>query len=339
MIITRTPFRISFFGGGTDYPAWYKEEGGAVLSTTIDKYCYITCRFLPPFFPGIKHVIVWRNIEGVDRIADIVHPVVREGLVYLGYDDSQGIEIHYQGDLPSRSGIGSSSSFTVGLLKSLKALKGEDVNNQDLASMAIDLEQNILKENVGSQDQVAATFGGLNVIRFFRDGNFILEPVSITKERKTELESRLLLFFTGKTRTASVIAADVIANLFRNRENLLRMREYVDKALQILGGDGNLDEFGRLLHENWMMKRKQSDFISNSFIDGIYGRAIQAGALGGKLLGAGQAGFVLFYVPAEKQNSVKNALSDLLHVPFQFESEGCSIIHSVTFQTQNPHHK
>lgn len=326
MIISKTPYRISFFGGGTDYPAWYLKEGGAVLSTTIDKYCYISCRFLPPFF-NIKHRVVWSHIETVSTISEILHPAVREGLRFLDFDDSVGLEIHHQGDLPARTGIGSSSSFTVGLIKALTALRGQLVGKHDLALKAIELEQNILKENVGSQDQVAAAYGGFNVIHLFQNGDIRVEPVTIPVSRISELESRLLLFYTGTSRVASEIAANIIAN-FQNRQAVLhQMRCMVDQALSILNSHENLDSFGKLLHENWMLKRELSSEVTTPLIDDIYKTAIENGALGGKLLGAGNTGFIVFYVPPEKQASVKQALSAYLHVPFKFENEGSTLIY------------
>jgi D-glycero-alpha-D-manno-heptose-7-phosphate kinase len=326
LIISRTPFRISFFGGGTDYPEWYLEEDGAVLSTTVDKYCYISCRYMPPFF-NIKHRIVWRHVETVMAIDDILHPAIRECLRFLGFDDSVGLEIHYQGDLPARAGMGSSSSFVVGLIKGLTALRGQMISKHDLALKAIELEQKVLQENVGSQDQVAAAYGGFNVIRFLQNGNIRVEPVTIPNSRVSELQSRLLLFYNGTSRSASEIAADVVANLQSKRDVLRRMRSFVDEAVSLLNGNGNLDDFGRLLHENWELKRQQSKLITNSLVDSIYQTAIEHGALGGKLLGAGGAGFMVFYVPLEKQREVIQALSGYLHVPFKFETEGSTLIY------------
>jgi D-glycero-alpha-D-manno-heptose-7-phosphate kinase len=328
MIITRTPFRISFFGGGTDYPAWYRKEGGAVLCTTIDKYCYITCRYLPPFFRELKHRIVWRHVEAVYSIGEILHPAIKEGLRFMGFDDSQGLEIHYQGDLPARSGMGSSSSFAVGLVRALLELRGQAVSKHDLALKSIELEQNRLKENVGSQDQMAVSYGGMNVIRFGRDGGIDVEPVQIQPERKAALETRLLLFYSGASRSASDVATDIIANMRQNDGLLRRMQALVGDALAVLTGDGDLDDFGRLLNETWTLKKRQSSLISNPLVDSIYIKAIEAGALGGKLLGAGAAGFMVFYAPLESQASVKSALSEFLHVPFRFDNQGCTLLHS-----------
>ena len=326
MIISRTPFRVSFFGGGTDYPNWYLKEGGAVLSTTIDKYCYITCRLLPPFF-NVKHRIVWSHIENVSTISDILHPAIREGLQFLGVDDSVGLEIHHQGDLPARSGIGSSSSFAVGLIKAITALRGQMIGKHELALKAIELEQTVLKENVRSQDQVAVAHGGLNLIQFSQNGDIRLEPLTIPASRVRDLESSLMLIYTGTSRSASEIASTVIANMPNRKNELRQMALLVDKGLGVLKGSGSLDEFGGLLHESWMLKRELGETVSNPEIDTIYQSAIDHGALGGKLLGAGGSGFMLFYVPQDKQAPVKRALARYLQVPFKFETEGSSIIY------------
>lgn len=326
MIISRTPYRISFFGGGTDYPSWFSNEEGAVFSTTIDKYCYVSCRVLPPFF-NIKHRIIWSHIETVSSISEILHPAVREGLRFLGFDDTVGLEIQHQGDLPARAGMGSSSSFCAGLIQALTALQGHMISKHDLARKAIELEQNVLKENVGSQDQVAASYGGLNLIRFLRNGDFHVEPVTISAERNQELQSNLLLFYLGSTRMASEYAAKLVANLQNKKSELRQMRALVDTALSILNGSESLDGFGRLLHEAWEIKRGLSSSVSNSSIDQVYQTALDHGALGGKLLGAGGTGFMIFYVPALKQSRVIQALSNFLHVPFKFENEGSTLIH------------
>jgi D-glycero-alpha-D-manno-heptose-7-phosphate kinase len=325
VVITKTPFRMSFFGGGTDYPQWYRGEGGAVLSTSIDKYCYISCRYLPPFFDNVKHRIVWSHIETVSTIAEILHPAVREGLRFLGFDDSVGLEIHHQGDLPARSGIGSSSAFSVGLIKGLLALRGQAIGTHELALKAIDLEQNVLGECVGSQDQVAAAHGGLNVIRFERDGAIRVQPLAVRPARTLELESRLLLFYLGTSRLSAEVARGFVAGMGDRRQNLLAMRASVDRAVEIVTGAGDLDAFGRLLHEGWLLKREIGGLVTNARVDAIYGQALDAGALGGKLLGAGGSGFLVFYVPPDRQPAVRAALAHLLHVPFAFEREGCTI--------------
>ena len=326
MIISRTPFRVSFFGGGTDYPDWYLKEGGAVLSTTIDKYVYITCRYLPPFFE-MRHRIVWSKIENVWEIGDIEHPAIREGLRYLGFEDSSGIDVHYQGDLPARSGMGSSSAFAVGLVNALTALKGNRIGKHEMAMAAIHLEQDLLHEVGGAQDQIAAAYGGLNFIEFQRSGDISVNPMIIPPARLRELEDGLMLFYSGISRYSSEIAAEVISNLSSKSKTLLRMRAMVDDAVGILSSDRPLDDFGALLHETWSLKRGLSSRVSNSTIDDIYERACKAGALGGKLLGAGESGFMMFFVPSQKRDAVKEELQDLLHVPFRFSSQGSTVIH------------
>lgn len=326
MILSRTPFRLSFFGGGTDYPAWYRREGGAVLSTTIDKYCYLSVRHLPPFFTT-RHRVVWSHVETVGSIAEILHPAVREGLRMLGYDDRAGVEIHHQADLPARAGMGSSSSFAVGLIKGLTGLRGQMIGKHELALRAIALEQDVLRENVGSQDQVAAAYGGFNLIEFRKSGEIRVDPVTAPPERLAELQKNLMLFYTGTSRFASEVAADMLANLDARRSALLRMRAMVDEALAILTGDGSLEPFGRLLHESWNLKRSLSPMIAGATVDEIYAKAMRHGALGGKLLGAGGSGFMCFFVPPARQASVLRALGGYLHVPFAFEDEGSRVIH------------
>jgi D-glycero-alpha-D-manno-heptose-7-phosphate kinase len=329
VVISRTPYRVSFFGGGTDYPAWYLKEGGAVLSTTIDKYCYITSRVLPPFF-NIRHRIVWSHIETVSSISEILHPAVRAGLRYLGFDDSVGLEIHHLGDLPARTGMGSSSSFVVGLIKAMLAMRGgEEIGKHALAMRALELEQRVLMEPVGSQDQVAAAYGGFNCIQFDRSGEVRVHPVHLPAARHEELEAALSLFFLGTSRMSSDIATKVVASFDSRQDALRRMRGTVDEALDILAGSGSLDGFGRLLHEGWMLKRSLASDVTSAFIDRVYEQAIQAGALGGKLLGAGGTGFMIFYAPPDKQPAVRRALAHLLHVPFRFENEGSSLVYCV----------
>ena len=326
MIISRTPYRVSFFGGGTDYPEWSRREGGAVLSTTVDKYCYVSCRLLPPFF-NIRYRVVWSHIETVSTIDEILHPAVREGLRSLGFDDSTALEIHHQGGLPARAGMGSSSTFAVGLIKALTALRGRMVSKPELARQAIELEQVRLRESVGSQDAVAAAHGGLNVIHFLPDGEIRVAPVTIPAARTAELQARLLLFYLGSSRLASAIAADVVANLPSRHEELHRMRRMVDEAVTILNTGADLDDFGRLLGESWMLKRQLSRAVSTASVDRVYQTAMDHGALGGKLLGAGGTGFMLFYVPPDRQAEVIASLPTCVHVPFQFESEGSAIIY------------
>ena len=323
MIISRTPFRISFFGGGTDYPVWYRENGGAVLATTIDKYCHITCRYLPPFFEH-KSLIVWSQIERVDDIAEITHPAFRETLAFM--DVTDGVAIHHDGDLPARSGLGSSSSFVVGLLHALHALKGAMTTKRQLALDAIQIEQVLLRENVGSQDQVSAAFGGLNRIDFGGDEEFRVSSTILPQERLELLQDHLMLVFTGLSRISSEIAADQIKATNHKRQELTTMYQMVDEATNILAADGDILEFGRLLHESWQLKRSLTDRISNAHIDQIYDAACRAGAIGGKLLGAGGGGFMLLFARPEEQPGIRDALKDLLHVPFRFESSGSQII-------------
>ncbi len=326
MIVCRAPFRISFFGGGSDYPVWYLSEGGAVLSTSIDKYIYITCRYLPPYL-GTKHRVVWRYVEQVDAISEILHPAVRAGLRYLQFDDRLGIEMHYQGDLPSRAGMGSSSTFVVAMLHALTAMRGVDADHQRLAEMAIELEQVQMKETVGSQDQVAAAFGGLNVINFRQDGRFDVNPIVLPVQRQREFVGRLMLFFPGKSRFASEIASSVTANLHARGNSVRRMIQMVHEGAEILRY-GDLDDFGRMLHEAWELKRSLSDQVSSDEIDEIYACARRAGAIGGKLLGAGGTGFILFYVPPDKRDDVLAALSPkCINVPFDLDHDGACVIY------------
>jgi D-glycero-alpha-D-manno-heptose-7-phosphate kinase len=326
MIISRTPFRISFFGGGTDYPVWYEEHGGAVLSTTIDKYCYITCRYLPPFF-DYKYRIRYTKREETKSIAEIKHPSVRECLKFVNLNN-QGVEIQHNGDLPAMSGLGSSSSFTVGLLNTLYALKGKMTTKRQLALDAIHIEQDRIKENVGSQDQTAAAFGGFNKIEFGGQQKIMVYPVTIDWEKLDLLQKHFMLFFTGFPRNASDIAAEQIKKTQERKNELKTMMELVEEALNILNDrKDTLDNFGRLLHENWRIKRSLTSKISNPYIDEIYEVAMESGALGGKLLGAGGGGFMLFFVRPEVQPKVKEKLKKLLYVPFRFENLGSQIIY------------
>ncbi len=325
MIISRTPFRISFLGGGTDYPVWYQENGGAILGTTIDKYCYITCRYLPPFFEH-KHRIIYSQMERVQDIEEIRHPSARETLKFM--EITEGMEIHHDGDLPARTGLGSSSSFTVGLLHALYALQGVMPSKMQLAQDAIHIEQNMIKENVGSQDQVLTAFGGINRVDFSGENNIKVLPVIIKPQRLELLQNHLMLFFTGFSRTASEIAEEQIKQTPNKRRELTEMCHMVDEAVNILNGNDDLKDFGKLLHEGWQLKRSLTDKISTPYIDYVYETAIRAGAIGGKLLGAGGAGFTLFFVKPELQPKVKENLHGLLHVPFRFENSGSQIIFS-----------
>jgi len=324
VIITRTPFRISFFGGGTDYPSWVKEHGGAVLSTAINKFCYISCRYLPPFFDH-RYRVVYSKVETVDKVSEIEHPAVRTILEYM--DCSKGLEIHHDGDLPARSGLGSSSSFTVGLLNTLHALKGEYRSAEHLAHEAIHVEQDLMQEHVGSQDQIAAAYGGFNTIEFHPDQTCSVSPIIVSSSRQQELQNHLMFFFTGLSRFSSDIAKSKISNIKNRSAELHAIRQMVNAGLDILGSSHTpLDEFGRLLHEGWERKRSLSEKVSNSEIDQIYAIARSAGAIGGKITGAGGGGFMLLFVPPEKQANVSESLSKLIHVPIQFESTGSRVV-------------
>ena len=294
MIISKTPYRISFFGGGSDYPSWYLKNGGSVISTTIDKYIYISCRHLPPFFEH-KYRIVWSHIENVKYINDIKHRSVKELLKY--FKIKKGLEIHYDGDLPARSGMGSSSVFVVGLMNLLNNFKGKKINKKNLAFNSINFEQNILKDTVGSQDQIAATYGGFNKIIFKSDGSFKVKPILIKKSTQRKLNNNLVLLYTGFKRTAHNIASTYVNKLQNAKRNhILEILSHVKEAEKVLK-ENDLNRFGKLLHESWLAKRSLSNSITNSKIDEIYKNAINKGALGGKLLGAGGGGFLLFFVP------------------------------------------
>ncbi len=323
MIISRTPYRISFFGGGTDYPLWYRRHGGAVLVTTINKYCYLTCRYLPPFF-DYRHLIVWSQIERVSSVAEIQHPSVRETLRFLRI--TEGVEIHHDGDLPARTGLGSSSAFTVGLLHGLYALRGVMPSKARLAREAIVIEQDRLKECVGSQDQIAAAVGGMNRIDFKPDGEFRVSPLVIPRARLEVLQDHLMLLFTGISRTASEIVRTQLDAMPAKIRELAALQQMVDEGVDVLTGAGDLERFGALLHEAWQVKRSLTDRISTPVIDQMYEAARRAGALGGKLLGAGGGGFLLLFVRPQQQAKGARALKQLLQVPFRFEDGGSRII-------------
>ena len=323
MIITKTPFRMSFFGGGTDVKEFYEEYGGSVLSTTFDKYVYVTVRHLPRFF-SYKNQVTYSRIERTQKASEIEHPLVRNAMEYL---DMHELIINYDADLPARTGLGSSSSFAVGLLNAFYCLKGKYADKRKLADDAIYVERVLCNEAGGLQDQIAASFGGFNRINFNREG-YEVKPIIISPERKEKLNDNLMFFFTGFTRFSSEIQEDTKKNADKNIETLLKMKSLVDEAEQILvSKERNLDEFGRMLDESWKLKRTTGNKVSTSEIDSIYAKAIQAGALGGKLLGAGGGGFVVFYVPEDKQNEVKKALNNLLYVPFRFENSGTQVIY------------
>ena len=324
MIITSTPLRISFFGGGTDYPVWYREHGGAVLATTIDKRCYITCRRLPPFFEYHSRVS-YSRVENVKRNDVIEHPSVRACLQFLGIDE--GVEIHHVADLPARTGLGTSSAFTVGLLLGLYALKEKMCDKQTLAAEAIHIEQELLQEAVGAQDQVSAAYGGFNHINFLPDGSIDVKRVLTTQNRLAELEQHLALYFTGFARTASEVAQEQVKVTHQRKTELEAMLQCVQEAETIVRSTSrSLDDFGRLLHESWQIKRTLTQKITNPAIDEIYEAGLSAGALGGKLLGAGGGGFMLFYVPPERREALRTRLKKLLCVPFAFSTKGSQVV-------------
>ena len=322
MIITQTPFRMSFFGGGTDFPGFYKEHGGAVISTTFDKYCYVTVRHLPRFF-DYSTELSYSKIERVKSVEEIQHPAVREAMKYL---DMHELRLTYEADLPARSGLGTSSSFAVGMLNAFYALKGKYADKRKLADDAIYLERTLCNESGGVQDQIAASFGGLNRINFNADG-YEVNPIIIAPERKQQLNRNLMLFFTGFSRFSSDIQVGTQKAMVDKQAQLLEMLSLVDDAEKVLTSKSDLNEFGRLLDYTWKLKRGISSGISTDSIDGLYAKGMEAGALGGKLLGAGGGGFLLFYVEEDKQESVRKAMEDLLYVPFEFENSGTRVIH------------
>ncbi len=323
MLICKTPYRISFCGGGTDYPSWYNKYGGQVISTTIDKYIYITLRKLPPFFEH-KHRIVYAKTEKVNNINKIQHPSVREILRY--YKVKTGLEIHYDGDLPARSGLGSSSAFTVGLINSISSNLKMRKSKKQIASEAIYIEQKMIKEIVGSQDQVATSYGGLNRIMFTKN-NFKVKKVNVSKLKLDLFEKNLLLIFTGVTRQAPKVAHSYVKKIDLIDKKLNLMNDCVNSFVKILT-NGNLDDLGYLLDYAWNIKKSFSKEVSNEFLDKVYNIAKNNGALGGKLLGAGSGGFFLFYAKKENHSKILRSLKNYTNVPFKFENDGTKIIFS-----------
>lgn len=323
MIITKTPFRMSFFGGGTDMESFFCKYEGAVLSTTFDKYCYVTVRHLPRFFEYSTE-LAYSKMERVTSIEDIQHPAIRNAMKML---DIHEIRLTYEADLPARSGLGTSSSFAVGMLNAFYALKGKYVDKKKLADDAIYLERVLCKEAGGWQDQIAASFGGFNRINFNANGYEVL-PIIISPERKKQLNQNLLMFFTGFTRFSSDVQK---ANAASKESKIIQLKEMlalVDEAEKVLTDKySNLDDFGRLLDHTWKLKRQTGTAVSTNSIDELYKKGIVAGALGGKLLGAGGGGFLVFYVQPEYQDSVRWAMRDLMHIPFEFEDGGTRVIH------------
>lgn len=324
MVITQTPFRMSFFGGGTDFEEFYREHGGAVISTTFDKYCYVNVRHLPRFF-DYKTELSYSRIEKVNSPDEIVHPAIREAMKYV---DMHELRLTYEADLPARSGLGTSSSFAVGMLNAFYALKGKYADKKKLADDAIYLERVLCGESGGIQDQIAASYGGLNRIDFHADG-YNVRPVIVSPQRKSKLNANLMLYFTGFSRFSSDIQESTRKVLGQKQAELKEMLAFVDEAEKILVSKCELDEFGRLLDEAWKLKRGLTKQISTDTIDALYEKAKAAGAVGGKLLGAGGGGFLLLYVEQEEQEAVAKAMEGLLHIPFRFENDGAKIIYYV----------
>lgn len=324
MIITKTPFRMSFFGGGTDIESFFLEYGGAVLSTTFDKYCYVNVRHLPRFF-DYKSELAYSKLERITQIDEIEHPAIRNAMKMLNIKE---IRLTYEADLPARSGLGTSSSFAVGMLNAFYALKGQYANKKKLADETIYLERVLCNESGGWQDQIAAAYGGLNRINFNTNGTFDVCPVIIHPERKTQLCNNLMMFFTGFTRFSSDTQKANAQGYAQKKAQLKEILSLVDDAEKILTDKySDLDDFGRLLDHTWQLKRQIGEAVSTENIDGLYRRGIEAGALGGKLLGAGGGGFLIFYVQPEHQKALKEAMKNLLHVPFKFEEGGTRVIH------------
>jgi D-glycero-alpha-D-manno-heptose-7-phosphate kinase len=324
VIITRTPFRISFFGGGTDYPEWIAKHGGSILGCGINKYCYISLRYLPPFFSH-RYRVVYSISETVSKSSQIRHPAVKA--VCSRYFADRGVEVHHDGDLPARSGMGSSSSFAVGLLHASHALLGQMTSRMTLAKEAIHLEQNILRETVGSQDQVLASYGNLNYIRVASTGEILVKPLTLNTSRIEELLSHCMLFFTGTVRTSSTIAQSYVANISAKEKYFLQLPSMVTEACSLLTRKKfDAASFGRLLHEAWKVKRGVSQNISSSRIDHLYETALRSGAWGGKILGAGGGGFMLFFAPPDRQKHIRKALQALLEIPFEIDRLGSQVI-------------
>ena len=326
MIVSKTPYRISFFGGGTDYPEWYLKNGGSVFSSTINKYCYITVKYSTNL-NAVHHKIIWTHIENVYSFKDILHPAVREGLKQLKLDENKGLEIYHSGDLPARTGIGSSSSFCVGLINSLSTLIRKPLSKKDLSLKAINLEQVILNEQVGSQDQVAAAYGGLNKIKFNQNGSIDVESIHVKPEIIKNFNKNIVLYYTGTRigRNSSDVTSDMVENFNTNHALLNELNSFVDEGIKLLQ-IGDIVNFGKLLHESWEIKKSLGKEISNDHINDIYDIAIKNGAYGGKILGAGGAGFIMFIISESNRKKLTEILNNCTEVNFKFESKGSQII-------------
>jgi len=326
MITSRTPYRISFFGGGTDYPDWYLNHGGSVFSSTIDKFCYISTKFSTNLLE-IRHKIVWSYIEYVQSFNDILHPVVREGLKYLNFDNNQGIEIYHSGDLPARTGIGTSSSFSVGLINALSNLNNKPLDKHHLALKAIELEQKILNETVGSQDQIAASYGGFNKIKFNTNGKIVVDKINLDLKTQKLLNSNISVYYMGTRigRNSSEIVSDMLLNIDSKYQILKELESYVDIGINLIIKHDFI-EFGKLIDESWKIKKSLGTKITNSNIDEIYNIGLKNGAYGGKVLGAGGAGFIMFIIPEEKKEILRQKLPNCAELSFEFENQGSIII-------------
>ena len=323
MIITKTPYRISLFGGGTDHPAWYRENGGEVISFAIDKYCYLTTRVLPPFF-NHKYRIAYSKVETTNTIAEIQHPAVRGAL--RKYCSDLSLEIHHDGDLPARSGVGSSSAFAVGLIHSLSILQNKEISKEELANEAIYLEQIELNENVGSQDQIACSIGGLNYIKFGGQKEWVHEPLFINDLKRNEIENRVVLIYTGVHRSSSDVQANLLIDLNKKTKTMQRTIELARECKEVLLSDTNLDEIGEMLAESWSLKKAMNSFAITPALDDIWVKSQRAGALGGKVLGAGGGGFCMFWVREGGQEEFLKRFDFGTHVPVQISNEGSTCI-------------
>ena len=334
MIITKTPFRISFFGGGTDFPDFFKEYGGKVLSTTIDKYCYVTIRGLSDFF-DYKNEIIYSKIEQVKNVEDIRHPMVKN---VLNFFNQKNLRITYDADLPARTGLGTSSSFAVGLINGISKFIDIDLSKENIADIAIHVEKEMCKEDGGIQDQIASSFGGFNVIKFNKEiqynedfkikkYSYELEKINIKKEKIKLLENNLMLFFTGISRNAFEIQKETQKGIEKNLDNLIKMNDIVDRAIEILKTDVDIDLFAKLLNESWELKKTLNNSISNNYINDLYKKGIENGAIAGKLLGAGGGGFILFYVKDEYKENIRKVFNNLIEIPIKFENTGTNIIY------------
>lgn len=325
MIISKTPYRISFFGGGTDFPEWYLEHGGMVVSTTIDYYCHITVKDLPPFYPH-RYQLFYSQVERASSPQEIIHPSVRETLKHLKIN--RGVEIHHIGDLPARAGLGSSSAFTVGLLHALGHFTNSPMSRQELVEKSIHIEQKLIGETVGSQDQTACCHGGMNQIHFHRNGQIELTPLNLSQERENQLQNHLLLFFTGTTRLSSPIEDVMLKEMPKHRQELHEMVQLAQQGSAILRSSCDICEIGKLLEHGWDLKKRFSPKASSLHLDSIYQAGKKAGAIGGKILGAGAGGFMLFFAPPEAHNNIRQALSTLVEVPLRFEKKGTHLLNS-----------